>query len=86
MQVDFIGLELAQRYLIGLDHLYLNDKTSLNRLQVYLSYNNVFALKMLAAKNTWVLSSKKNNVSTLIFSALGALDPQRGCDECCLGL
>ncbi|XP_022534331.2 acyl-coenzyme A thioesterase 11 isoform X2 [Astyanax mexicanus] len=30
--------------------------------QVYLSYNNVIALKMLAAKNKWVLSSKKNNV------------------------
>ncbi|XP_051556949.1 acyl-coenzyme A thioesterase 11-like isoform X2 [Myxocyprinus asiaticus] len=31
--------------------------------QVYLSYNNVSALKMLAAKNSWVLSSKKNLVS-----------------------
>ncbi|KAA0719014.1 Acyl-coenzyme A thioesterase 11 [Triplophysa tibetana] len=31
--------------------------------QVYLSYNNVSALKMLAAKNNWVLSSKKNHVS-----------------------
>lgn len=31
--------------------------------QVYLSYNNVSALKMIAAKNNWVLSSKKNNVS-----------------------
>ncbi|KAF4117040.1 hypothetical protein G5714_001593 [Onychostoma macrolepis] len=31
--------------------------------QVYLSYNNVSALKMLAAKNNWDLSSKKNNVS-----------------------
>ncbi|KAL6468313.1 hypothetical protein MHYP_G00239900 [Metynnis hypsauchen] len=30
--------------------------------QVYLSYNNIFALKMLAARNKWVLSSKKNNV------------------------
>uniref|UniRef100_A0A8C2AXX6 Acyl-coenzyme A thioesterase 11 n=2 Tax=Cyprinus carpio TaxID=7962 RepID=A0A8C2AXX6_CYPCA len=31
--------------------------------QVYLSYNNVSALKMLAAKNNWDLSSKKNKVS-----------------------
>ncbi|XP_073705043.1 acyl-coenzyme A thioesterase 11 [Garra rufa] len=31
--------------------------------QVYLSYNNVSALKMLAAKNNWDLSSKKNDVS-----------------------
>ncbi|TST47747.1 Acyl-coenzyme A thioesterase 11 [Bagarius yarrelli] len=30
---------------------------------VYLSYNNVFALKILAARNNWVLSSKRNNVS-----------------------
>ncbi|XP_062843820.1 acyl-coenzyme A thioesterase 11 isoform X2 [Trichomycterus rosablanca] len=30
--------------------------------QVYLSYNNVFALKMLAGRNSWILSSKKNNV------------------------
>ncbi|XP_051554378.1 acyl-coenzyme A thioesterase 11-like isoform X2 [Myxocyprinus asiaticus] len=31
--------------------------------QVYLSYNNVSALKMLAAKTNWVLSSKKKHVS-----------------------
>ncbi|KAG7456647.1 hypothetical protein MATL_G00238090 [Megalops atlanticus] len=31
--------------------------------QVYLSYNNVSALKMLAARNNWVLSSEKNKVS-----------------------
>ncbi|XP_066548212.1 acyl-coenzyme A thioesterase 11 isoform X2 [Amia ocellicauda] len=31
--------------------------------QVYLSYNNVSALKMLAAKNNWVLSSEENKVS-----------------------
>lgn len=31
--------------------------------QVYLSYNNVWALKMLAAKNNWDLISKKNRVS-----------------------
>uniref|UniRef100_A0A4W4FHC6 Acyl-coenzyme A thioesterase 11 n=1 Tax=Electrophorus electricus TaxID=8005 RepID=A0A4W4FHC6_ELEEL len=30
--------------------------------QVYLSYNNVFALKMLAARTKWTLSSEKNNV------------------------
>ncbi|KAM9439316.1 acyl-coenzyme A thioesterase 11 isoform 1-T1 [Clarias gariepinus] len=30
--------------------------------QVYLSYNNVFALKTLASRNTWVLSSQKKNV------------------------
>lgn len=40
---------------------------------MYLSYNNVFALKMLAARNNWVLSSKKNKVSTPIFSDLSAL-------------
>uniref|UniRef100_A0A7N8Y4H4 Acyl-coenzyme A thioesterase 11 n=1 Tax=Mastacembelus armatus TaxID=205130 RepID=A0A7N8Y4H4_9TELE len=32
------------------------------RNQVYLSYNNVSALKMLAAKNSWRLSSEKNKV------------------------
>lgn len=32
-------------------------------LQVYLSYNNVSALKMLAARNNWVLNSEKNKVS-----------------------
>uniref|UniRef100_A0A674EE19 Acyl-CoA thioesterase 11a n=1 Tax=Salmo trutta TaxID=8032 RepID=A0A674EE19_SALTR len=31
--------------------------------QVYLSYNNVSALKMLAARNNWVLNSEKNKVS-----------------------
>ncbi|KAJ8012304.1 hypothetical protein DPEC_G00067270 [Dallia pectoralis] len=31
--------------------------------QVYLSYNNVSALKMLAARNDWVLNSEKNKVS-----------------------
>ncbi|KAJ8270894.1 hypothetical protein GJAV_G00120470 [Gymnothorax javanicus] len=31
--------------------------------QVYLSYNNVSALKMLAASNNWVLNSEKNKVS-----------------------
>ncbi|XP_042191778.1 acyl-coenzyme A thioesterase 11 [Callorhinchus milii] len=30
--------------------------------QVYLSYNNVYALKMLAAKRRWVLSSTRNKV------------------------
>ncbi|KAL0965932.1 hypothetical protein UPYG_G00288140 [Umbra pygmaea] len=31
--------------------------------QVYLSYNNVTALKMLAARNDWMLNSEKNKVS-----------------------
>ncbi|XP_061099426.1 acyl-coenzyme A thioesterase 11 [Conger conger] len=31
--------------------------------QVYLSYNNVSALKMLAARNNWVLNSERNKVS-----------------------
>ncbi|KAI1883104.1 hypothetical protein AGOR_G00241800 [Albula goreensis] len=31
--------------------------------QVYLSYNNVSALKMLAARNNWVLNSEKHKVS-----------------------
>ncbi|XP_066499291.1 acyl-coenzyme A thioesterase 11b [Hoplias malabaricus] len=31
--------------------------------QMYLSYNNVSALKMLAARNHWVLTSEKNKVS-----------------------
>lgn len=31
--------------------------------QVYLSYNNVFALKMLAARDNWVLNHEKNQVS-----------------------
>uniref|UniRef100_A0A8C8CPR2 Acyl-coenzyme A thioesterase 11 n=1 Tax=Oncorhynchus tshawytscha TaxID=74940 RepID=A0A8C8CPR2_ONCTS len=31
--------------------------------QVYLSYNNVSALKMLATRNNWVLNSEKNKVS-----------------------
>ncbi|CAB1326021.1 unnamed protein product [Coregonus sp. 'balchen'] len=31
--------------------------------QVYLSYNNVSALKMLAARNNWVLNSEKNKVN-----------------------
>lgn len=35
------------------------------RLQVYLSYNNVSALKMLAARNNWLLNSEKNKVSFL---------------------
>ncbi|KAL4608256.1 acyl-coenzyme A thioesterase 11 [Arapaima gigas] len=34
--------------------------------QVYLSYNNVSALKMLAARNNWVLSSEKDKVSLYI--------------------
>lgn len=35
--------------------------------QVYLSYNNVSALKMLAARNNWRLSSEKNKVSAVLF-------------------
>ncbi|XP_035268823.1 acyl-coenzyme A thioesterase 11b [Anguilla anguilla] len=31
--------------------------------QIYLSYNNVSALKLLAAKSNWVLNSEKNKVS-----------------------
>lgn len=31
-------------------------------LQVYLSYNNVSALKMLATRNNWELNSEKNKV------------------------
>ncbi|XP_067086383.1 acyl-coenzyme A thioesterase 11b isoform X1 [Osmerus mordax] len=31
--------------------------------QMYLSYNNVSALKLLAARNNWMLSSEKNKVS-----------------------
>lgn len=43
----------------------------LSDFQVYLSFNNVSALKMLAAKNNWELSSKKSHVSaTLHVSAL----------------
>lgn len=31
-------------------------------VQVYLSYNNVSSLKMLVAKDDWVLSSESNQV------------------------
>lgn len=31
--------------------------------QVYLSYNNVSSLKMLVAKDNWVLSSESNQVA-----------------------
>jgi len=33
--------------------------------QMYLSYNNVSALKMLAARTNWVLTSEKNKVDNL---------------------
>lgn len=33
---------------------------------MYLSYNNVSALKLMAAKNNWVLTSEKNKVSKVI--------------------
>lgn len=78
MQVHFIGQKrLTQQYLIRFDNLYQNDNAfniSLKHLQVYLSYNNVFALKTLAARNNWVLSSTKNNVSMLFFSDLRVLN------------
>lgn len=32
-------------------------------MQVYLSYNNVSSLKMLVAKDDWVLSSETNQVA-----------------------
>lgn len=32
-------------------------------IQVYLSYNNVSSLKMLVAKDNWVLSSEINQVA-----------------------
>lgn len=32
-------------------------------MQVYLSYNNVSSLKMLVAKDNWVLSSEINQVA-----------------------
>lgn len=32
-------------------------------VQVYLSYNNVSSLKMLVAKDNWVLSSEINQVA-----------------------
>lgn len=35
--------------------------------QVYLSYNNVSALKMLAARNSWRLSSEKDQVSAALY-------------------
>ncbi|XP_072525518.1 acyl-coenzyme A thioesterase 11 [Salminus brasiliensis] len=56
-------IRLDRKYIISCKHTEMPlsvpwDPTN----QVYLSYNNVIALKMLAAKNKWVLSSKKNNV------------------------
>lgn len=43
-------------------------------VQVYLSYNNVSALKILAARNNWRLSSEKDKVSiccsVLLFSSV----------------
>ena len=33
-------------------------------VQVYLSYNNVSSLKMLVAKDNWVLSSELNQVAS----------------------
>ncbi|KAI4894698.1 hypothetical protein NFI96_004118 [Prochilodus magdalenae] len=56
-------IRLDRKYIISCKHTEMPlsvpwDPTN----QVYLSYNNVFALKMLAARNKWALSSKKNNV------------------------
>ncbi len=36
-------------------------------VQVYLSYNNVSALKMLAARKNWRLSSEKDKVPAVLF-------------------
>ncbi|XP_062337045.1 acyl-coenzyme A thioesterase 11 isoform X2 [Osmerus eperlanus] len=41
--------------------------------QVYLSYNNVSALKVLAARNTWELSSEKNKVKLFTLEQKRAL-------------
>lgn len=55
----------------NLFELNYSDNDALSDFQVYLSFNNVSALKMLAAKNNWELSSKKNHVSaTLHMSVL----------------
>lgn len=39
-------------------------------VQVYLSYNNVSSLKMLVAKDDWVLSSESNQVADPTLPAL----------------
>lgn len=74
MQVHFIGQKTFCTTILSGLIIYIGRinafNVSLKHQQVYLSYNNVFALKTLAARNNWVLSSKKNNVSMLSFSDL----------------
>lgn len=53
--------------------LYVDRMANDSHFKVYLSYNNVSALKMLAAKNNWVLASKKNHVSTTSISSVRIL-------------
>lgn len=36
-------------------------------VQMYLSYNNVSALKLMDTRNNWVLTSEKNKVSGFFF-------------------
>lgn len=38
--------------------------------QMYLSYNNVSALKLMDARNNWVLTSEKNKVSVVCITVL----------------
>ncbi|GAA6083883.1 acyl-coenzyme A thioesterase 11 isoform X1 [Tachysurus ichikawai] len=57
-------IRLDRKYIISCKHTEVPLSVPWDPInQVYLSYNNVFALKMLAARNNWVLSSKKNKVS-----------------------
>lgn len=46
----------------------LHHQYSTYSLQVYLSYNNVSALKMLATKNNWRLTSEKDKVFLFLIS------------------
>lgn len=55
-------------FVTGILFLYLTRRSFNSNLgffgsQMYLSYNNVSALKLMAAKNNWVLTSEKNKVS-----------------------
>lgn len=55
--------------------------------QVYLSYNNVSALKMLAAKNNWELSSKKGHVRATLHTPVSHYKvPPLTSDAHCLAL
>lgn len=38
--------------------------------QMYLSYNNVSALKLMDTRNNWVLTSEKNKVSIVYITVL----------------